>query len=370
MRRVVIIIPEWLGKSEDESIFRQKFPYLKKFAEFGTIGKITETPVVETPEALYLGLNHREAQLRQGPLTIAALGADPPSPSSHFHVSLLSYEDGRASQINLEPSPEEVVAISEAAKRLNTRTLTFVKGEALDHGLVWEGNGEHMTKAPRGWNREPLKSHLPEGDAEKALRRYIDDSVNLLSELEVNEIRLEEGLPPLNLLWPWGVGNRLEVPNLFLRRGERAHVESNSLRLAGLTRLVGYRHGNRSEFGRGTSTRFEALAQKLMKESASITVIDAFQDLRPKGQVEEMEWISREIDRELIRPLLEQNLREQRLLTLVAPGSDLGLGLRLAGKPNIEESNFPIDERSREERSIQTFDLPAWVDYGLQVSLP
>src|SRR4051812_26415208 len=129
MRRIVVIVPELLG---EPSVLRQKLPALQPMAELGRLFKLQSMPPVETPEALYLGLNPDQGQLRQGPLTVSALGADPPERSTHFHLSLMSLEDGVARIPKVEIAPEEQREIMSLAKKLNTKSLTVVEGEGLD----------------------------------------------------------------------------------------------------------------------------------------------------------------------------------------------------------------------------------------------
>lgn len=295
--------------------------------------------------------------MRQGPLTVSALGADPPERSTHFHVSLLGLVDGDVA------GPPEVVpqgdldAIIQHAKKLNTRTLTFLSGENLDHALVWEGVGDLQTEPADEVIGQPMKPHRPEGDAEKELRRFIDDSVNLLSELELNERRMDEGLPPLNLLWPWGHGVRRPVPNLILKRGERAQVESASMRLAGLARLVGYRHGDRRAVGKGTGTRLEHLVDQAMAHDLTILLIEAPGQLRREGLIEELHWFVREMDGRLLKPLYDSALRGTGRFALIAPGEGSGLTLQFESAP-AGNNRYPFDERALEERALTQTD--AW----------
>jgi hypothetical protein len=363
VRRVVLIVPELVGLPGADSFLRQSLPGLARLAELGELTKVSPIPKIETPEALFLGMRSDEAQMRQGPLTISALKADPPERSTHFHLSVLSFEDGTVTDPQFELLPAEAESIAENARRLNTKVLTFVKGDGKDHGLVWEGRGDFVTNDPRSFDRTPIRPELPEGEPEAILRRYIDDSINLFSEMEFNVRRVDEGLPALNLLWPWGHGLRQAVPNLALRRGEPAIVESSSMRLQGLARLAGYRHVDRGALGRGVRTRLKDLTKRLMNGGASIAVLDAAEDLRAKAMWEELEWFVRELDTELLSPLLEATVREPSRLTLVAPGASVGLGVTL-GK-SVAANTVPFDERALEERALPTKDLWQLVDFGL-----
>jgi len=313
-------------------------------------------PPVETPEALWLGMPPTDGQLRQGPLNVAALGADPPERSIHFHVTPMAFADGVATEIPFEITPEDQRVLMEAAKRLNTSLLTLVEGESLDHGLVWESLGDLGTNPASVVSGKAVRDFLPEGDGEPTLRRFIDDSINLLSDLTLNEERLDQGLPQINLLWPWGHGVRKKVPNLALRRGEPALVLSSSLRLAGLSRLAGYRHCERAAFGRALNTRMEWALKEIRTADLTITLIDASTVLAEGERDEELAWLGREIDQKILKPLLDDSLTGKTRVSLLCPSEGVGLGVKFESGDHGSGS-IPFDERALEERSLPTRDL-------------
>ena len=88
---MLIILDGILGSPESDSLIRR----VEGFQRLGEVSSLTRLsiPECETPEAMLLGLAPEEGQLRQGPLTVSALGWDPPERSLHFHLSLLSLQD-------------------------------------------------------------------------------------------------------------------------------------------------------------------------------------------------------------------------------------------------------------------------------------
>jgi 2,3-bisphosphoglycerate-independent phosphoglycerate mutase len=361
MRRTIVIVPALVGVPGGDSVLRQSLPSLQALSELGTVFKIDPMPPLQTPEALYLGMRPNEAQMAQGPLTVSALGADPPERSTHFHLSLLSLDDETVTKPAYVPTADEERDIWTVAKRLDTRSLTLLQGERLDHALVWEGLGDFETHS--GENGPlTLREHLPQGDAEGPLRRLIDDSVNLLNELELNHKRIDEGLPPFNIFWPWGHGRRVSVPNLALRRGEPAVVESGSMRLQGLTRLAGYSHVDRASVGKGMKTRFTDIAKRCLKRDLTIVVVEGAAELRELNRLEELEWLAREMEKELLAPLLEDVIKEKSRLTLLAPGQTQGLGITSAAR---SERPLPFDERTLEEKGVPIKSLPESVEASM-----
>jgi 2,3-bisphosphoglycerate-independent phosphoglycerate mutase len=276
----------------------------------------------------------------------------------------MSFDDGVAAEIPFEITVEDQRLLFSEAKRLNTPNLTIVEGESLDHGLVWEALGDLGTTPAAEVGGKEIKGCLPEGDGEPVFRRFIDDSTNLLSSLPLNEERLDQGLPPINLLWPWGHGVRKPVPNLAIRRGEPALILSASLRLAGLARLAGFRHGGRASFGRGTNTRFEAIRGEMKGSGAAIIVIEASGEFVSNGKDEELNWLAKELDEKLIQPLLDDALTSKGRICLVCPSDKEGIGLTFETGMRVE-GIVPFDERALEEARLAIYDLWAAVDRGL-----
>jgi 2,3-bisphosphoglycerate-independent phosphoglycerate mutase len=318
VRKLVVVAPDWLGENPERSPFEQGLPALEELESRSNLARLAPTPPAGTVEAAFLGMDPASVNLSQGALTVAALGFDPPERSVHFHLSLASFVEGRLRFFRAAP-PEVLVssAFREAAK-LNTKRLTVLPGTGLDHALVWEeGSLDMATCEPSGAEGKPVGDCVPEGDGELLLRRFIDDSVNLLAELPANVQRLDEGEAPISVLWPWGQGFRDPVPNLALLPGEIVWVMSGSLRLQGLTRLTGYRHSDRMEFGTGTNVRLERIVEAAKSRPATIAVIESLSQFAAKKMAEESAWLTRELDGRLLAPLLP-DVREGLLSLVIA----------------------------------------------------
>lgn len=367
MRRLILIIPDWLAAPGGESVLRQSLSGLNRLTEIGSIKRLAPIQEVSVIEAAYLGLNPYEVHLAQGPLTVSALGFDPPERSVHFHLSLLSLDTtGKAKVIENAIPPDLSSQVFKILKRLDTSRLTVLEGRDVDHALVWEdGSAEMRCNSPIEANGAPYTSRMPEGDGEALLRRFIDDSINLLTEQEFNLRRIDEGTPPINLAWPWGQGYRFALPNLLLKTGP-VHIESPSLRLAGLARLVRYRHGDIREFGLGTAIRLEAILKASKAQACSIVYLPNLADFRALDKLEELDWLTRELDRRFFVPLAEEMATGELQLTLLSPGSE-SHGLMLTAQSHRHEQNvYPFDERSLEERFISTQDVWQAVSEGIR----
>jgi 2,3-bisphosphoglycerate-independent phosphoglycerate mutase len=370
MRRITLIIPQALALQEERSVLLQGLPNLIRMAELGIVERLAPMNPLGTPEAAWLGIDPARIELAQGPLVVGALGADPPPFSTQFHLSLLSVVEDKILVESRRLPAEQVRQVLEVGRRLETKSLKIVEGEGRDHGLVWEnGSLDLFTRSPAEAAGKALRQCLPEGDGEPMLRQFIDDSVNLLSELELNQERVDQDLPPINLLWPWGHGFLRPVPNLLLKRGERVQVESASLRIEGLTRLAKLAHGNRHAFGHGVNTRWGYLRASVEMHEPVLCIVEAFAELRRIDRLEEGKWLVNEMDKLLLGPLLEEALLQPTRLSVLMPGgatdsspapadaSPYGLALTVE-TPSIGSGTLPLDERSLEEARLPTRD--AW----------
>jgi 2,3-bisphosphoglycerate-independent phosphoglycerate mutase len=356
VRRVNIVLPGLVGANEDGSVLLEPSGLLAAIVGEGRVVRLAPMLPAVCPEAAFLGLDPAAHPIAQGPLTVAALGAAPPETSVHFHLSLCSVdEDGRLQ----DPGPVEGLReVMGAAQRLNSRALTPLEGEGRDHALVWEeGSTELETTPIVSALGGGLFSQLPRGEGEDLLRKFVDDSVNLLGELESNHVRREEGLPPLNCLWPWGQGFRPRLPNLPLRRGDVAFVESGSLRLLGLCRLVGYGHGDRHRFGTGLKTDFSVVRDTALGHRVSLALVEATVEMRKHGRLDEIAYTLQQLESEVLAPLFAMRAREPFELRIASAGDSMGLGL-LYRSDRPGQGALPFDERVLDDGRAPF--LPVW----------
>ncbi len=198
-----------------------------------------------------MGLNPELYPLRHGPMMISNMGMKPPSDSDCFKLSLGHIQDDRVS-FSRTHSPEYNICSEEAEYletlflKLKTKRMSPLFYKGLEHALVIENSkGVWDTYEPEYGKDKSLYEVLPKGDEERLLRNFVQDSINALDETEWNKKRKDEGILPLNLLWPWGQGKLNAYPFLALRYGYVPDFCTNDVNLNGMARLVGFRSTHR-----------------------------------------------------------------------------------------------------------------------------
>lgn len=346
MRRVTLILRGAVGEPGGHSVLHSS-PTLARLAERGTVSMLRPEPPQETPELAYLGVRPEAFTISPGVLTASAFKFDPPPASVVFHLSLASMlPDGRVSDPPPTPTREEENELSNLLAKLETKSLVPRWGSGLDHVLFWlDGSLDMGTTPVKALSGEPVLSHLPEGDGESKLRMFIDDGLNILMESETNKRREGEGVALLNLFWPWGQGMTDHFPNLALKRGESVHFESRDARLAGLTRLFGYVHGDRTDFGKALNPNLPRLLKAVNEHTLCVLLLDHIGEAVRLGRYDEAERMLLDLEEQLLKPLaLQKPLR----LTLIALSQDTetapGLCLQL-DSAKVVTNTLPFDER-------------------------
>lgn len=368
--RLVLGLPHLAVRQGEQSALEQAGPGWRKLAEAGKVFRLSPSEPSLTPEAAWLGLDPADWPIPQGPLTVAALGKEPPDRSLLAHLTLGSLNDlGEAAA----PGPvtaEEGAEVLEAARALGTKRMTLLAGHEADHGLVWEDGPPEMRL--RAWKEalgSPLAQVRPEGDGEDVMRALIDDSVNLLGGLELNRRRAGEGLPPLNLLWPWGQGLQIQAPSLPLRRGCLLRVASRSLRLQGLARMFGDQHLDWRGFGGRLKVNWAVIRAAVGDKEPVVAVLHPVVEMQAWERQDDLSWFLDQVEQELLKPLLLDQAKPSIRLTVLAPGdpwdgqdralhcSEIGLGLNYDSRRPPGASPLPFDERVLDDKRAPLIPL-------------
>lgn len=378
-KRLILILPGLIG-GEDEP--PAQLAALSPFADRMDVGRVELDEGADVPELAELGLALGEA-ISQGAITVAALGAEPPERAVRFHLSLMSLDDEGRVQTSSTPGPGEVEALMAAAARLETDRLRLVSGPEFDHALVWEdGSIDLGAIRPADATGKPLDEVWPQGDGEKMLRRLIADGLELLSGHEINRRRADEGLPLIHLLWPWGQGLGVSLPNLPLRRGEPMRMASPSLRRRGLSRLTRVQTAPLSLFRPGLGFSGPGLLDWLDGADAQLVALDGFARIRTRGREDHLRRFAELVSEELLGPWLARQAGRPYRVTVISAGArkvpsstDLSLFTPSGTGPflmatldpgTLQSNGLPFDARVQDDRRLGTLRLDEAVRRGLE----
>lgn len=291
----------------------------------GTVRLLPEG-VIGGPGAELLGLLDYLGDDVQPPSlgVLEALGAGVPLHRRDvaFRINLSSLDgsgvltDTAGAGINAE---QALSLMAEVDDRLSRRWLSFYPGRHFAHVMVWTDGPTELrcTPGPAAEGR-PLEGVLPEGEGDGPLRQLIWDSVELLDRHRINHERREEGLPPVNVVWPWAPGLQPDLRHFALRTGLRGLVIAHRLQVLGAARACGL---NTATAARTTEGMQRALLSAAQQNGLSYLHLDLRELLEHPDDPETHVEAVRTLDTELIGPTLNQVRTSAEAVRLLVLGT-------------------------------------------------
>lgn len=145
-----------------------------------------------------------------------------------FRCNLVMVKDGKmfdysSGHITTE---EAKVLIKMLDKKLGSDECRFYPGKSYRHIMVMKGGESVKAVPPHDITGQDIEEHMPKGAKSEVLIQLMRDSQYLLDGHEVNMKRRAEGKNTANMIWLWGQGKRLELPQFKDKYGLKGAVIS------------------------------------------------------------------------------------------------------------------------------------------------
>lgn len=222
-------------------------PNLDRLAETGTVGAVQVTPRDMYPGSdaanmALLGYDPVRYYTGRGPIEASAMGIPMDARDVAFRCSLVTTDGERLLDYSAgHISTEDARPIIELAnKKLGTPSLRLFPGVSYRHIARWSDGPTNVKTAPPHENMgKPLSEIYPQGEGDSKIIKFIEDSINLLSDLPYNRQRIANGENAANMLWLWSPGRAPQLPFFLQRRGMTGAVISAVDVVRGLGKLTG-----------------------------------------------------------------------------------------------------------------------------------
>jgi 2,3-bisphosphoglycerate-independent phosphoglycerate mutase len=348
-------LPELDGRTALEAA---RTPQLAALAALGTVGRVPlggtgDELATANALAALLGYDTARAPLALGPLEAAAWQVPLEPHDVAFRLSLITTDgetlvDPTAGGVTTD---EAHALIDLVQSRLGSRRRTFFPGSGHRHLLrLAAGPVDLKTVSPHAFVGGSLTEHGPEGDDAEALLALSFDTLELLDGHDVNRRRRGEGLPAANMLWPWGHGLPVALPDFLARNDIFAALVAADDAARGVARCAGIRLFDRARMA------LEAGAELLVVMTSPP---DTRADLDRR-----IAWIEA-LDTRLIGGLVDgfaQRHEPFRLAAVASQATPIDAPALLLRFDSTRETDgrLPFDERAREETRL-TVDPPGRV---------
>ncbi|HOO77384.1 MAG TPA: cofactor-independent phosphoglycerate mutase [bacterium] len=216
-----------------------RIPNMDRLAREGAGGFLRTVPPGFSPGSdvanlSILGYNPASSYTGRGPLEAASLGVELQPDEVAFRCNLVTAAKDRLADYSAGhiSSEEAGVIVDLLEARLGGRGIQFHAGvgyrqlAVVKEDLLEGGRGKLTTTPPHDIVGEPFHPHLPRGRGGGFLQDLIRKSLVILKNIEINEIRIDLGENPANMIWLWGEGKTPSIAHFEERFGLRGALIS------------------------------------------------------------------------------------------------------------------------------------------------
>jgi 2,3-bisphosphoglycerate-independent phosphoglycerate mutase len=163
-----------------------------------------------------LGVDPKRYYTGRGPLEASSLGIELEDDELAFRCNLVTvaddtmvdYSGGHVS------SEEGKVFIELLSEKFADRNVRFYPGVSYrnlmtsSEGLLQDGHGTLRCVPPHDISGMPIRPNLPKGKGSRLLREIMEASYAILSQHQINKVKIDLGENPANMIWLWGGGKK------------------------------------------------------------------------------------------------------------------------------------------------------------------
>ena len=228
-----------------------KIPNMDFIAEKGKVGLTNMIPTRMLPASdvanlSILGYNPKKYYTGRGPLEAANMGIDLKDDEVAFRCNLVTISDDKMADYSAgHISNEEAKSIiEELGSKLGTEDIKFYPGVSYRHLVVFKCRDkeeqENFVKTkcapPHDIAGKAIHGFLPARTPQaEVLKRLMNESINILSDHEVNRVRIDLKENPANMIWLWGQGVKPFMPKF----SKLYHVEGSIISAVDLIKGIG-----------------------------------------------------------------------------------------------------------------------------------
>lgn len=180
-----------------------------------------------------------------------------------------------------------------------------------------------QTTEPHNVLEQAVARYYPTGAMAEEITRLMQVSYEVLKNHPINQERIARGQLPANMIWPWGAGRAMTLPDFREKYGHGGAVISAVPLVWGIAGLAGLPHpevpGANGDLDTNYAGKVEAALNALRSGDDFVAIhVEAPDEMTHAGDMEKKLEAIRRLDALVVKPLLEQlpALGDFRLLML------------------------------------------------------
>lgn len=255
--KYIVLVPDGMADYPIEELDNRtpleaaKTPNMDFLAQNGQIGLVKTIPdnfipASDVANLSILGYDPLKYYTGRGPLEAANLGINLADDEVAFRCNFITYENDKlidysAGHIKIE---ESQILIKFLNEKLGSNTIKFYPGISYRNLMVVKSPdyleiSKIACLPPHDIIGQDIKRNLPKAKSAKFLIDLMLASQELLKKHEINQVRVDLGENPANMIWLWGQGRKPQMPSFKEKFGLTGSVISAVDLIKGLGKILG-----------------------------------------------------------------------------------------------------------------------------------
>jgi len=255
--KYIVIVPDGMADEPLEELDNMtpleaaRTTNMDYLAQHGSVGLVQTIPANMVPGSdignmALLGYDPKICHTGRAPLEAANLDIKLKPDEVAFRCNLVSIvneemADYSAGHISTK---EASILIDALNKDIDLKGVKFYTGKGYRHILVMTVRDTKVycaikTTPPHDILGKKTKQYLPSGHESEMLLKLMELSREIFEANSVNDVRVDLGENPANMIWLWGQGTRPQLPSFTEKFGVKGSIISAVDLVNGIGRLAG-----------------------------------------------------------------------------------------------------------------------------------
>lgn len=324
-----------------------KTPNMDFLAKNGKVGLAKTIPegmaaASDVANLAIFGYDPRVYYCGRGPLEAVNLGVELGLDDIAFRCNLITVSDDKLIDYSAGhiSTKEAAVLIKYLDEKLKTSEVRFYSGVSYRHLAVIRNKGlKARCVPPHDIIGREFKKYLPRGQDAQFLISLMQESRKILSEHEVNQVRLDLKENPANMIWLWGQGKKPALPSFKDKYGIRGSAISAVDLIKGIGRLAGLEiinvEGATGYYDTNYQGKAEAALASLKNKDLVYLHVEAPDEASHNGDLQQKILAIERFDTLVLGTILEALKNNQDYRILLMPDHATPLSLRTHTSDNV-----------------------------------
>jgi len=325
-------IEELKGQTPLEAANTVNMDYLAKNGKIGKVRTIPEgmVPGSDVGNLSLLGYDPASSGLGRAPLEAANLNIELAPDEVAFRCNFVTIEDNKMIDYSAGhiSTAETELLIKSLNSEMDLDDVQFYVGKSYRNLMIIKvrnprGYLDIKTTPPHDIMDQAIENYLPKGAEEGLILKYMEKSKNILSDHEVNKVRVDLKENPANMIWLWGQGIKPKLVPFEDKFGIKGSIISAVDLVNGIGKLAGLNVVKVPGITGYYDTNYLGKAQYALdslKNSDFVFIhIEAPDEASHNGEMDEKIKAIEMIDKEIVGTVLNHFNKNDDVRILVVP---------------------------------------------------